>query len=194
MTKKYVLVKGFLPKEETKLLEAYAKDALKNEPPVGGIVTHYLGNRPDSWFDGGYIEKVFRTSINYFDKNRTLGVIESVKFFFRELLAGHKIFPVVERDASRDAQVHKIDRKIAILGLNDDYEGGTTTFTNHGESFKLGAGDLLMYDVEEINEVGVSEVFSGSKLELIFWYSEVELKTKFDEFYMPPMENNSDRF
>lgn len=194
MAEKYTLVKSFLSKEEAKILEAYAKKALISEDPLGGISLHMLGNRPDSWSDGGYIEKVFRVSINFFDKKRTLGVIESVKFFFRELWVGHKIVPVVELDTSRDAQVHKIDRKIAVLGLNDDYEGGETVFTNRNESFKLGAGDLLMYDVNNLNEVGVAEVRSKNKLELIFWYSEVELKTKFDDFYMPPMENDSERF
>jgi|694.fasta_scaffold00128_60 hypothetical protein len=194
MTQKYILVREFLSKEEAKSLELYAKKALILASFVDGIGSYPLGNRPDSWSDGGYIEKIFRVSLNYFDKNRSGGVLESVKFFFRELVTGSKIMPTVERDTSRDAQVHKIDRKIAILGLNDDYEGGTTTFTNTGDTIKLGAGDLLMYGVDESNEVGVSEVISGNKLELVLWYSEIHLKTRFDEFYMPPMEDDSDRF
>ncbi len=194
MPAKYVLTKNFLSKEEAKQLKEYAAEALSGESPKDGITLHMLGNRPDTWFDGGHIEKVFRVSISYFDRNRNGGVIESVKFFFRELRSGFGIPATVERDTSRDAEVHGIYRKIATLGLNDDYEGGITTFTNRNESFKLGAGDLLMYDVDDINEIGISEVTSGNKLELIFWFSEVELKTRFDEFYMPPMEDQSERF
>jgi hypothetical protein len=51
-----------------------------------------------------------------------------------------------------------------------------------------------MYDVDDLNEIGVTEVTSGSKLELILWFAEVEMNTRFDEFYIPPMEDTSDRF
>ncbi len=194
MSSKYSITKSFLSKKETKILLNYAENALRDESPVGGITTHMLGNRPDSWLDGGYIERVFNLSTDYFDKNRLGGVIENVKFFFREIGTKSSVPPAVEKDESRDAQVHIVRRKISVLGLNDNYEGGTTIFTNRGESFKLEAGDLLMYDVDDLNEIGVTEVTSGSKLELILWFAEVEMNTRFDEFYIPPMEDTSDRF
>jgi len=194
MPHKYELVKELLTKEEANQLKTYALELLKTSSPVDGITTVVLHNRPDTWDPQGNIEKGFRVSDTRFRELQTLSVIESTKFFIRKIDAGTEIPPFVEIDTSRDAQVHEVHRKIAVLSISDEYEGGETNFENHGESFKLEAGDLIMYEVDDVNKVGVNKVTSGFKLEVIYWYAEVVLKTRFDEFYMPPMENASDRF
>lgn len=194
MTSEYKVIEGFLSKEEVASLAEYALKTVSTASSVDGITKAFLHNRPDTWDASGIISKGHQTSDDYFRRRNTVGVLESTKFFIRKLDAGSEVEPIVEQDDSRDAQVHGIYRKIAVLVLNDNYEGGETNFVAHGESFKPKAGDLIMYEVSDQNKVGMTRITSGFRLEVVYWYAEVQLKTRFDEFYMPPMEDKSDRF
>jgi prolyl 4-hydroxylase len=50
-----------------------------------------------------------------------------------------------------------------ILALNDDYEGGETTFPNLGKSYKLRAGDALFFDTLDNYEMVTSKALHGGK-------------------------------
>lgn len=188
MVTKYKIISGFLNRNQAADLRTYI------EPFIGEKDSHTLSNRPDAWDASRYIEHGLIESSRYFQKLVFPSPLDRVGFYIRQVKAGLEVVPTVELDTSRDAQVHEISRKIAVLYLNDDYGGGNTTFVNHGESFKPNAGDLILYEVDELNRVGTEKVTSGSKLELVYMYMEIVSKTRFDEFYMPPMENDSDRF
>lgn len=188
MATKYKVIAGLLNQNEADSLRAYL------EPIIGNASSHTLSNRPDAWDPYGYIERGLTESSRYFQELIFPTPLDRVGFYIRRTGEGLEVLPTVELDDSRDAQVHEINRKIAVLYLNEDYTGGETNFVNHGESFKPNAGDLVLYEVDELNRVGTEKVTSGSKLELVYMYMEIVPKTRFDEFYMPPMEDDSDRF
>lgn len=194
MPTKYVVLPGVLTKAESDELKDYVESILQQKGTSLLVHTHTLSNRPDAWDAKGYIERVLAISSGHFQAAIHPTPLDRVGFYVRKINSGGSVSPTVEKDNSRDAQVHEINRKVAILVLNDEYEGGSTVFVNHGETIKPKAGDLILYDVDEINKVGVEEVTSGSKVEIIYMYMEVIPKTRFDEFPMPPMESDSDRF
>jgi hypothetical protein len=76
------------------------------------------------------------------------------------------------------------DNKFAtILYLNDNYEGGTINFRDHGISLKLAPGDLLTFPGGMENIHSVSEITGGTRYTIVTfqdyyssWYSELELQ------------------
>ncbi len=194
MAFKYEIMSGVLTPAEANDLKSYLAPLLENGVSENGIRSYVLSNRPDAWDRGGYIERGLIYSSSHFQKLIFPNPLDRVGFLVREIGQGANLEPSVDLDTSRDAQVHEINRKMAVLVLNDDYEGGDTVFPNWGESFKPKAGDLILYDVFEDNRVGIEQVTSGSRIEVVYTYMEIITKTRFDEFYMPPMENDSDRF
>lgn len=195
MANKYVITKNLLSKEEALQLKEYVLGLLPHDDTssVLGIREHVFHNRPDTWDQWGYIERGFHASDDHFRLTNRHGMMQSDRYFARAIDRG-SIVPFVEHATGRDAEVHDVYRKIGILVLNEDYEGGETLFPNYGEAFKPEAGDLIMYEVDEENKTGISEITFGSRIEVVYWYSGLVLKTRFDEFDMPPMKNSSDRF
>lgn len=194
MATKYSILKGLLTKEEASELRNYVGPLLQQHESNSGVIVHTLSNRPDAWDSTGYIERGLAVSSGHFQSAIYPKPLDRVGFYVRQVGTGGQVPPIVELDTSRDAEVHEINRKIGVLVLNEDYAGGRNLFVNHGETIKPEAGDLILYEVDEINRVGIEEVENGSRLEIIYMYMEINSKTRFDEFYMPPMENDSDRF
>jgi predicted 2-oxoglutarate/Fe(II)-dependent dioxygenase YbiX len=115
-------------------------------------------------------------------------------YFVRQLQVGQELPPVLDVDNSPDAKVHDVYRKIALVSLSQDYEGGEHLFPELGQSVSLGAGDAIFYEISPETTTGISEVLAGEKIDLIYWYSELKLNVRFDDFEMQKMENLSDRF
>lgn len=191
MPAKYVILPKALSKSETADVKSYLESLADMSD---GVATISLSNRPSDWDSTGHMERVLAISSAQFQSEIFPTPLDRVGFFVRKVGSGSSVSPTVEFDTSRDAKVHQINRKIAVLALNDDYSGGENSFVGYGENVKPEAGDLLLYDVNEENIVGITEVTSGYKLELIYMYMEIIAGTRFDEFPMPPMENESDRF
>lgn len=194
MPAKYLVLPKVLSKSEAADVKSYLESSVKLDGTPGGVASVALSNRPSDWDPAGYMERVLAISSGHFQSEIFPTPLDRVGFFVRKISSGSHVSPIVEVDTSRDAKVHQINRKIAVLVLNEDYSGGENSFVGYGENVKPEAGDLLLYDVNDANIVGITEVTSGYKLELIYMYMEIIAGTRFDEFPMPPMENDSDRF
>lgn len=80
----------------------------------------------------------------------------------------------------------EINKYVAILYLNDDYEGGELYFPDHDISFKPNSGSLYTFPGGAENIHGVSEITNGTRYTMLaFWdfadaeYSE-ERKAEWD--------------
>jgi hypothetical protein len=81
----------------------------------------------------------------------------------------------------------QINKYVAILYLNDDYEGGELYFPEHSIEFKPRANSLILFPGGVENIHGVKEITSGTRYTMVsFWdfadldYSE-ELKAQWEE-------------
>lgn len=68
-------------------------------------------------------------------------------------------------------QTNEFPRKISmVLYINDDYEGGTITFTNLGVSFKPEASTLFLFPSTEEFAHSADTIISGTKYIVVgFW-------------------------
>lgn len=194
MTNRYEVIKSFLTNMEAERVYDYFYNFLNRGVDEDGTKVHVLHNRPDTWDPWGYVERAASVSDDYFRSRCKTGMLEPTKYFVRRHEGGKEIVPFVEKATGRDAEVHDVYRKIAVLILKTDCIGGQTTFPGYEETLDLEPGDLLMYEVGEENITGMTKIEAGFRSEVVIWYSEMVMKTRFDEFYMPPMENNSERF
>lgn len=194
MTNKYEVVKSLLTELEAQRVADYLYNFINRGVDEDGTKTHVMHNRPDTWDPWGYIEKAALVSDDYFRARCKTGMLEPTRYFARRHEEGKEITAFVEKATGKDAEVHDVYRKIAVLVLNTDCVGGKTTFPGYKDVLDLKSGDLLMYEVGEENITGMTKIESGSRTEVVIWYSEMVMKTRFDEFYMPPMENDSERF
>lgn len=194
MTNKYEVVKSLLTELEAERVADYLYNFINRGVDEDNTKTHVMHNRPDTWDPWGYIEKAATVSDDYFRTRCRTGMLEPTRYFARRHEEGKEIIPFVEKATGRDAEVHDVYRKIAVLVLNNDCVGGQTTFPGYEETLDLNPGDLLMYEVGEDNITGMTKIESGSRTEVVIWYSEMVMKTRFDEFDMPQMVDTSDRF
>jgi hypothetical protein len=195
MSENFEIVTGLLSPEEAAELESYLLGSVLPEASThDGVKTAELKNRPDTWDPQGYIEKGREVSDNYFRSGASKGMLIPTGYFVRQLQAGQEILPVLDIDNSPDAKVHDVYRKIALVSLSQDYEGGKHFFPELGQSVLLGAGDAIFYEISPETTTGISEILAGSKIDLIYSYSELKLNVRFDDFEMQKMENRLDRF
>lgn len=194
MTNKYEIKKSLLTELEANKVADYLRDFIDHGVNQDSTKTYVMHNRPDTWDPDGYIEKAAKVSDDYFRARCKTGMLEPTRYFARRHEEGKEIAPFVEKATGKDAEVHDVYRKIAVLILKNDCVGGQTTFPGYEDVLDLKPGDLVMYEVGEKNISGMTKIESGSRTEVVIWYSEMVMKTRFDEFPMPPMESNSDRF
>ncbi len=194
MVNKYEVVESLLTEEEANRVAEYLYTFINKGTHENNIKTYVMHNRPDTWDPWGHIEKAATVSDEYFRSRCKTGMLEPTRYFARRFEEGAEIIPFVEKATGKDAEVHEVYRKIAVLILDAGSIGGQTIFPGYGEVLDLKPGDLLMYEVSEENITGLTKIEAGSRTEVVIWYSEMVMKTRFDEFYMPPMEDQSDRF
>jgi hypothetical protein len=194
MTNKYEVIESFITEAEANRVADYLYTFINKGTHENKTKTYVMHNRPDTWDPWGYIEKAATASDEYFRSRCKTGMLEPTRYFARRFEEGAEIVPFVEKATGKDAEVHEVYRKIAILVLDVRCLGCQTVFPGYDEVLNLKPGDLLMYEVGEENITGMTKIEGGDRTEVVMWYSEMVMKTRFDEFYMPPMENQSDRF
>lgn len=79
-------------------------------------------------------------------------------------------------DFEGNPNAFEINKYVAILYLNDDYEGGTLYFPDHGIEFKPNAYSLVVFPGGVENVHGVNEITSGTRYTMVsFWdFAEAE--------------------
>ena len=165
---KYVIWESVLDKDHVNQIVNYAKN---NTTP-----------HPFNQFQG------FSANWQYIDKNRVIeNLLQKALLHFKEnyevegkkvifdrhngniMNVGSKLAPHVDVYDPEDPNAGPGNALVFNIFITDDYDGGELVFESLEESFKMKAGDAILFPGFLLNH-GVNEVKGGSRINIINHY------------------------
>ena len=165
---KYVIWKSVLDKDHIEHILDYAK----NNPTYHPFNNFQGFSLEWKRIDNNHaIENLLKKALEYFKDTYE---VEGKKVIFDRqhgniMNAGSKLAPHVDVYDPGDPNAGPGDALVFNIFITDDYEGGELIFKNLGESFKMKAGDAILFPGFLLNH-GVNEVKSGSRINIINHY------------------------
>jgi predicted 2-oxoglutarate/Fe(II)-dependent dioxygenase YbiX len=165
---KYVIWESVLDKDHIKDILDYAKNNPTYHP-----FNNFQGFSPEwKFIDKDHaIENLLKKALAHF---KDAYEVEGKKVIFDRqhgniMNAGSKLDPHVDVYDPADPNAGPGNALVFNIFITDDYEGGELIFENLGESFKMKAGDAILFPGFLLNH-GVNEVKSGSRINIINHY------------------------
>ena len=143
-----------------------AKSRYSLEKGVGGINKNIrdadISDMPSSFYKK--IDIAIDPHIKQYAKDNNMGILKNTAYIVTRYLKGQ--FFVEHTDATEE-----FPRKVsAILYLNDNYTGGTLTFTKFNKTFKPNQGSLFIFPSSQEFSHSADPVIDGIKYVIVgFW-------------------------
>jgi hypothetical protein len=176
----YEELKNALTPTEVRALKRFVLSVAPNkvDGPTSNKIEIY--NRPDAWDPEGSINKLQNIFRDYIKETFFLtGILEPRQFIVLRTDAGQSY--------SEEYGLYKNNGEVLYTGymsLTSDVDapGVETIYTKNGFGFEQRPGSLVVHRNEAFNNWSISEVTSGTRLDIVLVQTELDKHADYNEF------------
>lgn len=142
---------------ETVSKDSYMLEKIERRPHLT-MALPVCNNRKDSYAAielRGLFQNILNNSLFRFMREKNIKYMEPL----RDTITVSKLLPLTPMTEHQDITDQRIDSFVAMLYVNDDYDGGELFLPNHDYKYKPNSGDLAYYKMNEMH--GVCETTNG---------------------------------
>lgn len=191
LPKKFDILTGVVTTEEAEKLREFITSKLPNTSEDSSSQSHVLPYRSDEWDSDGIINRLQSLARDHVRATfHTIGAVEPRKFMLLRTDASQSYSETYGNYINnREILYTAVVTPVSEFSHSPD----ETVYTTNGEGFKPSQVDMVVHRNEEYNNWSIPELDSGSRLDLIMVFREVDQSISYD-YPMDQLEETDEKY